>query len=70
MTISIINKLFHKRHEIRWDIVSGRRDLIIDLPFTERTKLWTQICYFLYKKKEPLFYSELCRYYKDEYGTK
>ena len=67
MTIPILSKLFHKHQEIHWDNVIGRRDLLIDLPFTQRTRLWTQVCYFLYKKEEPLFYQELCRFYKDEY---
>ena len=67
MTIPILSKLFHKHQEIHWDNVMGRRDLLIDLPFTQRTRLWTQVCYFLYKKEEPLFYQELCRFYKDEY---
>jgi hypothetical protein len=68
MTIQILSKLFHKHHKIHWDIVEGRRDLLIDLPFTTaKDRLFKQICYFLYKKNEPLFYQELCRYYKDEY---
>jgi hypothetical protein len=65
--IPILSKIFHKYHAIHWDIVSGRRDLLIDLPFTTRAKLWGQVCYFLYKKEEPIFYFELCRFYEDEY---
>lgn len=67
MTIPILSKIFHKYQEIHWDIVIGRRDLLIDLPFTQRTRLWAQVCYFVYKKQEPLFYQQICRYYKDEY---
>jgi hypothetical protein len=62
--IPLLSKLFHKYHTIHWDIVSCRRDLLIDLPFTRRTKLWGQVCYFMYKKNEPIFYSEICRYYE------
>jgi uncharacterized protein with HEPN domain len=67
MTISILSKIFHKHQEIHWDNVIGRRDLLIDLPITEKDRLWKQICYFLYKKNEPVFYQEIYRYYKDEY---
>jgi hypothetical protein len=63
--IPLLSKIFHKHQEICWDVVIGRRDLLIDLPFTERTRLWNQVIYFLYKKNEPCFYSEICRYYKD-----
>jgi hypothetical protein len=62
--ITILSKIFNKYHQINWDIVSGRRDLLIDLPFKTRTRLWNQICYFLYKKQEPCFYQEVCRYYE------
>lgn len=68
MTIPILSKIFHKHQEIHWDNVIGRRDLLIDLPFTQKTRLWGQVLYFLYKKQEPLFYQEICRYYKNEVG--
>lgn len=70
MPIPIINKIFHKHQKIHWDIVETRRDLLIDLPFTNRDRLWNQLCYFLYKKNEPMFYFEICRYYEDEHATK
>jgi uncharacterized protein with HEPN domain len=63
--ITILSKIFHKYQEIHWDNVIGRRDLLIDLPFTEKTRLWNQVIYFLYKKNEPVYYQEFCRYYGD-----
>ena len=65
--MTLISNIFHKHQDIHWDVVEGRRDLLIDLPFTGRDKLWNNIIYFLYKKNEPVFYQEICRYYKDEY---
>ena len=66
--MTLISNIFRKHHDIHWDIVKGRRDLLIDLPFTQREKLWGQVLYFLYKKNEPLFYQEICRIYLDEYS--
>jgi len=66
MKIPLIYNLFHKHQTVEWENINVRRDLLIDYTFKNREQLWGQVCYFLYKKQEPLFYQELCRYYNDD----